>query len=517
MSVARTRAIALLGIEGAIVEVEADLQQGALPGFSLIGLPDTSLGEARERVRAAAANSGHPLSPRRMTINLSPASLPKHGSAFDLAIAVAALAAEGVVSPESVERVAHLGELGLDGRLRPIPGVLPAVLAAARAGVETVIVPSGDEPEASLVPGIRVVGMPSLRETLIFHGAELESEPVEPILRALGGDDDTATTRTEEALDLADVAGNREAVEALRIAAAGGHHLFLLGPPGAGKTMLVSRLPGILPDLSAEQALEVGSLRSLSGLPLGASLSHRPPLESPHHTATTASIVGGGSRAIRPGAAARASHGVLFLDEAPEFSPATLDALRQPLESGTLTVHRASATARFPAAFQLVLAANPCPCGQSGAPDAECVCTPTARRRYLQRMSGPLLDRVDIRLRVHRVTAAQLRLAAETPTMSTAQAREAVLAARERARQRLRGTPWRRNVELPGTWLRSSAGAPSPGSTDPLERALERGVLSMRGFDRVLRVAWTIADLDGVDRPGRDQIGRALHLRQAAA
>ncbi|TPW75437.1 YifB family Mg chelatase-like AAA ATPase [Schumannella soli] len=515
MSVARTRAIALLGIEGALVEVEADLQQGALPGFSLIGLPDTSLGEARERVRAAAANSGHPLSPRRMTINLSPASLPKHGSAFDLAIAMAALAAEGVVSAESVERVVHLGELGLDGRLRPVPGVLPAVLAAARAGVPTIIVPSGDEPEASLVPGIRVVGMPSLREALIFHGAEVESEPVEPILRPAPADAHDA--RPGELLDLADVAGNAEAVDALRIAAAGGHHLLLLGPPGAGKTMLVSRLPGLLPDLSTEQALEVGSLRSLSGLPLGARLSHRPPLESPHHTATTASIVGGGSRTIRPGAAARASHGVLFLDEAPEFSPATLDALRQPLESGRLTVHRASATAHFPAAFQLVLAANPCPCGQSGAPDAECVCSPMARRRYLQRLSGPLLDRVDIRLRVHRVTAAQLRLAADEPTVSTAVARDAVLQARDRAHRRLANTPWRRNVELPGTWLRSGDGVPAAGATAPLERALERGVLSMRGYDRVLRLAWTIADLDGVDRPGADQIGRALHLRQAAA
>jgi magnesium chelatase family protein len=305
-------------------------------------------------------------------------------------------------------------------------------------------------------------------------------------------------------------------VEAVQVAAAGGHHVFLLGPPGAGKTMLASRLPGLLPDLDAEAALEVSSIRSLAGIPVGAGLATRPPLEAPHHTASPGVIIGGGSSIIRPGAAARAAHGVLFLDEAPEFGPASLDALRQPLESGVITVSRAAATARFPARFQLVLAANPCPCGNAGARDTECTCTAFTRRRYLGRLSGPLLDRIDIQLNVPRITSAQLRMSGSTPGTDSATARARVEAARAVAADRLRGTPWRLNSHVSGSWLRSSAGAPAPGSTAAIDRALERGGITMRGYDRVLRLAWTLADLDGVDRPGGEQLGRALLLRKAA-
>lgn len=516
MAVGRTRAIALQGLDGAVVEVEADISSG-LPAFVLIGLPDTSLGEARDRVRAASANIGCPLASKKVTINLSPASLPKHGSGFDLAIALAALAADGVVPVDSLERVVHLGELGLDGRLRPIAGVLPAVLAAARSGAGIVMVPTANVDEASLVPGVRVVGAPGLRDAAIWHGAELDPEPVEPVLRVTGSTAGAEGSGTGQALDLADIVGSADAVEALQVAAAGGHHLLLLGPPGAGKTMLVDRLPGILPDLDTQAALEVSSLRSLSGLPVGATLAVRPPLESPHHSASAASIVGGGSSVIRPGAAARASHGVLFLDEAPEFSPTTLDALRQPLESGAITIHRANATARFPARFQLVLAANPCPCGQAGARDADCVCSPNTRRRYLGRMSGPLLDRIDIQLRVPRVTTAQLRMAGEGPAVTTASARARVSAARARAAERLAATPWRLNGHVPGVYLRSPAGVPVRGATAVLDRALERGGITMRGYDRVLRLAWTLADLDAAPRPDAEHVGRALYLRKAAA
>ena len=511
MPVARTRSVALLGLTGSIVEVEADLSS-QLPGFVIIGLPDAALGEARERVRSAAVNAGCPLPQRKLTVNLSPAALPKHGSGFDLAIALACLAASGEVSIESVDRVVHLGELGLDGRLRPIDGILPAVLAAARAGHDTVMVPEANAAEAALVPGVEVIGVATLLEAAIRHGGEFEERNVDPV-PAVGRPDAIEPTA---AGDLADVAGNDEGVEALITAAAGGHHLYFLGPPGAGKTMLASRLPGILPDLDSDAALEVSSIQSLSGRPLGVGgLSYRPPFEAPHHTASAAAIVGGGSRLIRPGAAVRASHGVLFLDEAPEFASTVLDVLRQPLESGTIDIHRANAVASFPAKFQLVIAANPCPCGNHGVKDSECTCTPIVRRRYLARISGPLLDRIDLQIWVPRITTAALRLAGETPRLSSAEARARVVAARAVAHERLRGTPWRMNAEMPGPWLRG-AGRLHPGgrATAELDRALEQGRVTMRGYDRVLKTSWTLADLDGAVAPGAHHVGRALFLRK---
>lgn len=510
MPVARTRSVALIGLAGSIVEVEADLS-AQLPGFVIIGLPDAALGEARERVRSAAVNAGCPLPQRKLTVNLSPAALPKHGSGFDLAVALACLAAAGEISATSIDRVVHLGELGLDGRLRPVDGILPAVLAAARAGHDTVMVPEANAAEASLVPGIEVIGVASLLEAAIRHGGEYEQRAVEPVPAAVR----PGLVEPVGGGDLADVAGNDGAVDALLTAAAGGHHLFLLGPPGAGKTMLASRLPGILPDLDSDAALEVASIRSLSGRPLNGGLSTRPPFEAPHHTASAAAIIGGGSRLIRPGAAVRASHGVLFLDEAPEFPSAVLDVLRQPLESGSISIHRANAVASFPARFQLVIAANPCPCGNHGVKDADCTCSPMARRRYLARISGPLLDRIDLQVDVPRVTAAALRVAQERPGLSSSDARARVVAARAAAGERLRGTPWRTNSEMPGPWLRG-AGRLHPGgrATVALDRALERGGITMRGYDRVLKTSWTIADLEGAAVPTREHVGRALFLRK---
>jgi len=508
MAIGRTHAVSLLGLRGAIVEIEADISAN-LPAFVLIGLPDAALGEARDRVRAAATNSGVGFPHQKVTVNLSPAALPKHGSGFDLAIALATLAADGSVDPASIDRVVHLGELGLDGRLRPIAGILPAVVAAQSAGFETVMVPVGNEQEAALVPGLRVVGVASLLDAVIWHGGDYAPVPVEPLLSP-----PLPPTSDDEA-DLADIIGNEEAIEAMLVAAAGGHHVFLLGPPGAGKTMLAARLPGLLPDLDAAAALEVSSLRSLCGMPVGSTLALRPPLESPHHTASSAALIGGGSGQIRPGAAARASHGVLFLDEAPEFPSSVLDALRQPLESGVISIHRANSIAHFPGSFQLVMAANPCPCGQYGARDSECTCTPMARRRYLGRISGPLLDRIDIQLRVNRITSAQVRLADESARASSAAARARVVAARATAAARLSSTPWSLNSHVPGQWLRSRAMRLGPATTASIDRALERGGITMRGYDRVLRLAWTLADLDGDGTPDAQHVGRALYLRKA--
>jgi magnesium chelatase family protein len=505
MGLARTFGIALTGLDGQLVEVECDISSG-LPGLSFTGLPDTSVMESRERLRSALQNSGAEWPNQRVTVGLLPADVRKVGSRFDLAVGMAVLAAAGQVPPGSVDGAAWIAELGLDGRLRPVRGVLPSVLAARRLGVARVVVAAANGAEAALVPDVDVRSAECLREIvdwLAGRGTPLDAVAARP------------DARPEPAQpDLADVAGQTAAKRALEIAAAGGHHLSLVGAPGAGKTMLAQRLPGVLPRLADQAATEVTAVQSIAGL-LGdrPQLVRRPPLQAPHHTASVAALVGGGAHLARPGAISLAHHGVLFLDEAPLFSPMALDALRQPLESGFVVLARGGGVVRYPARFQLVLAANPCPCGQ---PAARCTCAPMTRRRHDQRLSGPLMDRIDLRVQVEPVAHADLfDDAADRETSAVVAAR--VSTARAAAAERWRGTPWKVNGEVPGATLRLPRWLVPASALRQAQQFLEQGSLSARGFDRVLRLAWTIADLAGRTPPDADAIAEALFFRTGQA
>jgi magnesium chelatase family protein len=513
MALARTRSVSLVGVDGFVVDVEAAITSG-VPGLHLVGLPDAALNEARDRVRAAVYNSGEDWPNRHVTISLFPASLPKRGSIFDAAIAVALMAAAEVVPPPSCAGLVVIGELGLDGRLRPITGVLPAVLAAARAGCRKVVVPRANSAEAELVTEVEVISAGTLRGLLCFLRDEPPpiEDPVDDVMAPRRAADGLVLREQNHRgeLDLADVRGQAEARHALEISAAGGHHLFFTGPPGCGKTMLAERLPTLLPPLDREAALEVTTIHSVAGtLPSGQPLIDQAPFYAPHHTASPPAMVGGGSgRMLQPGAVSLAHRGILFLDEAPEFQRGVLDALRQPLEEGEVRISRAEGTARFPARFTLVLAANPCPC--AAAKTINCSCAPNIRRRYLSRLSGPLLDRIDLKLELTPASRAELRYDLEFAEHSHVVA-ERVLLARERTLKRLAGTPWRSNSEIPGPELRRRF-TPPPEAMRAADEALQNGSLSARGLDRILRVAWTISDLAGRDEPGEDDIGGALAL-----
>ena len=501
MALARTLSVSLVGVSGRLVEVETDLSAG-LPGLTFTGLADATVLESRERIRAAVTNSGLDWPNRRITVALLPADLRKSGSVFDLALAVSVLAAAGAVPAVAVSHTAWLAELGLDGRLRPIRGVLPAVLAARLAGVATVVVSIGNGAEAALVAGIEVRVAGTLTD--VVESLRKDGPPL-AIARAVAEPGQAA------AADLADVVGQPVARRALEIAAAGSHHLLFEGSPGAGKTMLAERLPSILPSLDIGEALEVTAIHSVAGvLPAGVGLVQRPPLQAPHHTASMAALVGGGSGVGRPGAASLAHRGVLVLDEAAEFRPTVLDSLRQPLESGRIVLHRTGGTVEFPARFQLVLATNPCPCGARR--DIDCACTPDARRRYRRRLSGPLLDRIDLRIPIDPVSRADLMADDPVGESSEVVARR-VLAARELARRRWQGFGWSSNAEVPGTALRSRRWRPPRAALNRLDDELELGGLSARGCDRVLRLAWTIADLGGRASPGLAEVDEAVSLR----
>ncbi|GAA0279358.1 YifB family Mg chelatase-like AAA ATPase [Cryptosporangium japonicum] len=506
---ARALAVGLQGVHGRVVEVEAHLAQG-LPGLVITGLPDAAVTQARDRVRAAVLNSGQRWPDQRITVGLGPAWLPKHGTSFDLAVAAAILTAAGATPRVALEGLVLIGELGLDGGLRPVRGIFPSVVAGTKSGLRRYVVPAGNWSEAALAPGAEVVGRRTLRGVIaLLRGEEppiddAASAPPPPRAAVTPGDSEG---------DLAEVVGQEIGRRAVEVAAAGGHHLALFGPPGAGKTMLAERLPGVLPPLDDRSAVEVTAVHSVAGvLPVGTGLVRRAPYQAPHHTATVAALVGGGTGLARPGAISLAHHGVLFLDESPEFSPRALDALRQPVERGEVLLARTGGAVRYPARVQLVLAANPCPCA-SAAGDRACTCTPSARRRYLGRISGPLLDRIDLRVVLLPVASAALYASHDQPD-STAVVAQRVVAARTAAVERWGTVGWSSNATVPGSTLRAPEWRLPRPVTAAAARAIDTGELSARGYDRVLRIAWTLADLAGRSAPDHGDVNEALELRR---
>ena len=497
MSLATTKAIALSGLNGELVTVEVDIADG-LPGFNLLGLPDAALSESRDRVRAAIVNSSQSWPNRKVTIALLPAWLPKAGSSFDLPIAMGILGAQNIV--RNLEDYLFVGELSLDGSLRHTRGVLPSLICAYRNGVRKVVIPSANIAEAKLLPELEVFAFTNLKE--VVHWLQTGELTEQSEL-------DLVVEKIEMQLDFADVAGQLPARRAAEISAAGGHNFLMIGPPGVGKTMIAERLPTILPPLTQEETLEVSAIHSITNSNR-AVLSTTAPFIAPHHSTTRIAMVGGGAHVIKPGVCSLAHRGVLFVDEAPECASGVLDSLRQPLENGSITISRATGNLTFPAKFILVLAANPCPCGKFAGKGLGCTCTSVQVRRYLNKLSGPLLDRIDLRVNVENVSRIEL---AETQNESSQQIRNRVIAARAIAANRFKHEKWRLNSEIPPRALRQQY-QPIKAAMNFLHDELDKEKITARGLHKIIRTSWTIADLNGVDRPTLTEVTESYRLRE---
>ncbi|MCP5075149.1 MAG: YifB family Mg chelatase-like AAA ATPase [Rhodobacteraceae bacterium] len=500
--VARAYTVAFQGVDARLVEVQCSLSPG-LPSFQVVGLPDKAVSEAKERVRAALNALALALPSKRITVNMSPADLPKEGSHFDLPIALALLAAMDVLPKDEVERLVALGELSLDGKLIPVIGSLPAAIAAAAASCNLVC-PKDCGAEAAWVGAVEVIAPATLLEALNHFQGKSVIPPAKPGEIAKDGD----------AKDLSDVKGQERAKRALEIAAAGRHHLFLVGEPGSGKSMMAARLPGLLPPLEADEALETSMIHSLAGLLNAGGISKTRPYRDPHHTASMAAIVGGG-RGAKPGEISLAHNGVLFLDELPEFSRQVLETLRQPVETGTVMVARANAHVKYPCRFMLVSAANPCRCGYLADPSRACARVPVCGQDYLGKISGPLMDRFDLRVEVPPVSVDDLTLPDGGESSSAIALR--VSGAWHRQRDRFKSvTGVRLNADAEGTLLEDIAKPDAEGG-DLLTQAAEKFHLSARGYHRILRVARTIADLEGVKQVRKPHIAEAVSYRLVSA